>query len=85
MLPYLLVLLLEPLSVPAAILLEPSGCGDDLVQQATGEEVFLESPNYPSNYPDNLNCNWLISSTTGDAVHIRFETPFHLEVTQIPK
>ena len=32
----------------------------------------LRSPGYPSNYPNNLDCTWIISTTPGSSVEIRF-------------
>ena len=63
--------------------MEPSGCGDELVQGASGEEAYIESPNYPQPYPSNLACSWLITAPEGQAVELRFESPFHLEVVML--
>ncbi|XP_048244242.1 deleted in malignant brain tumors 1 protein-like isoform X2 [Haliotis rufescens] len=48
-----------------------SGCG--YVQQIDSSETkMIESPNYPLNYPTNLNCEWTISTDVdGHVIHVR--------------
>merc|ERR1719458_717091 len=41
---------------------------------ADGEEVTLESPNYPENYPNKAKCNWKIKVPANEEVHIWCET-----------
>ncbi|XP_071088547.1 cubilin-like [Haliotis cracherodii] len=55
-----------------------SGCG-------TGEEIngyetkYIESPNYPLDYPDNADCSWTISTDVeGYVIHVKVEF-FYLE------
>merc|ERR1719278_1074562 len=40
---------------------------DDL---ADGQEVTIETPNYPENYPDKAKCNWKIKVPANEEVHI---------------
>merc|ERR1712212_1159427 len=44
---------------------------DDL---ADGQEVTIETPNFPENYPDKAKCNWKIKVPAGEEVHIWCET-----------
>merc|ERR1719153_1434007 len=44
---------------------------DDL---ADGQEVTIETPNYPGNYPDKAKCNWKIKVPANEEVHIWCET-----------
>eukprot|EP00794_Sanderia_malayensis_P003246 gene3246-3727_t len=51
------------------------GCGARLTATSTGK--VLTSQNYPSNYPPNSRCEWLISARDGYKVQISF-TDFQL-------
>jgi len=44
---------------------------DDL---ADGQEVTIETPNYPENYPNKAKCNWKIKVPANEEVHIWCET-----------
>lgn len=46
--------------------------------QATAEGAFLLSPDYPGEYCNNLNCQWLITAPQYHKVHIRI-TSFRTE------
>merc|ERR1719412_3348416 len=39
-----------------------------------GQEVTIETPNYPGNYPDKAKCNWKIKVPANEEVHIWCET-----------
>merc|ERR1719273_375231 len=39
-----------------------------------GQEVTIETPNYPANYPNKAKCNWNIRVPAGEEVHIWCET-----------
>jgi len=41
---------------------------------ADGQEVTIETPNYPGNYPDKAKCNWKIKVPANEEVHIWCET-----------
>merc|ERR1719210_3092785 len=41
---------------------------------ADGQEVTIETPNYPENYPDKAKCNWKIKVPANEEVHIWCET-----------
>uniref|UniRef100_A0A672RJ07 CUB domain-containing protein n=1 Tax=Sinocyclocheilus grahami TaxID=75366 RepID=A0A672RJ07_SINGR len=40
---------------------------------------YITSPNYPSNYPQNINCVWIITVPNGEAVQLDFEGNFYIE------
>ncbi|XP_063063043.1 cubilin [Engraulis encrasicolus] len=40
---------------------------------------YIMSPNYPSNYPQNIDCIWVISVPNGEAVQLDFEGDFNIE------
>merc|ERR1719412_1871450 len=41
---------------------------------ADGQEVTIETPNYPANYPNKAKCNWNIRVPAEEEVHIWCET-----------
>ena len=43
-----------------------------------GPSATLTSPNYPQNYPDNINCYWILRFSEGSQIEIRTST-FALE------
>lgn len=40
---------------------------------------YITSPNYPSNYPQNIDCVWIITVPNGEAVQLDFEGDFYIE------
>ena len=40
----------------------------------TGESGEFKSPNFPRNYPNNVECNWEITVPEGKKVHLRFHS-----------
>ncbi|XP_068604308.1 cubilin [Brachionichthys hirsutus] len=40
---------------------------------------YITSPNYPQNYPQNIDCVWVITVPNGEAVQIDFEDEFYIE------
>ncbi|XP_015810319.3 cubilin [Nothobranchius furzeri] len=42
---------------------------------------YITSPNYPQNYPQNIDCIWVITVPNGEAVQIDFEDDFYIEPT----
>lgn len=42
---------------------------------------YITSPNYPQNYPQNIDCIWVITVPNGEAVQIDFEDQFYIEPT----
>merc|ERR1712226_344231 len=49
-------------------------CKNGKANLADGQEVTLESPNCPGNYPDKAKCNWKIKVPANEEVHIWCET-----------
>merc|ERR1719491_100145 len=41
---------------------------------ADGQEVTIETPNFPANYPNKAKCNWNIRVPAGEEVHIWCES-----------
>lgn len=39
----------------------------------------ITSPNYPQNYPQNIDCIWVITAPSGEAIQIDFEDEFYIE------
>ena len=46
-------------------------CGENLTASSTPET--LTSPDFDSNYPDDLNCTWTIKAPEGHSVHVTFK------------
>ena len=42
------------------------GCGGEF----SGESGQIESPNYPSNYYNNMDCRWIITTQEGYSVSL---------------
>ncbi|TNN61134.1 Cubilin [Liparis tanakae] len=42
---------------------------------------YITSPNYPQNYPQNVDCIWVVSAPNGEAVQIDFEEDIYIETT----
>merc|ERR1712020_848082 len=53
---------------------EALSCKNGKADLADGQEVTLESPNFPENYPNKAKCNWKIKVPAGEEVHIWCET-----------
>ncbi len=47
-------------------------CGHQYIDISSSETVNLASPNYPTYYPINLNCTWLISTDDGALPLVKF-------------
>ncbi|XP_019636519.1 PREDICTED: CUB and sushi domain-containing protein 2-like [Branchiostoma belcheri] len=52
-----------------------TGCGGDLTASSGGP---VTSPNYPGNYGNNENCEWLITVPEGSIIRLTFDS-FHTE------
>ncbi|XP_016093659.1 cubilin [Sinocyclocheilus grahami] len=56
-----------------------SACGG-LIELNDGDPPgYITSPNYPSNYPQNIDCVWIITVPNGEAVQLDFEDEFYIE------
>merc|ERR1719458_1234119 len=49
-------------------------CKNGKANLADGQEVTLETPNFPENYPNKAKCNWKIKVPANEEVHIWCET-----------
>lgn len=46
-------------------------CGGE-ISIGLQSSTVLQSPNYPSNYPENINCKWVITAPQNSRVRISF-------------
>jgi len=53
---------------------EALSCKNGKDSLADGQEVTIETPNYPENYPNKAKCNWKIKVPANEEVHIWCET-----------
>merc|ERR1712088_170932 len=53
---------------------EALSCKNGIDILADGQEVTIETPNYPGNCPDKAKCNWRIKVPANEEVHIWCET-----------
>merc|ERR1712243_170819 len=49
-------------------------CKNGKASLADGQEVTIETPNFPENYPNKAKCNWKIKVPANEEVHIWCET-----------
>lgn len=50
----------------------------DCIHEINDLRGVIESPNFPTNYPNNLNCEWTINPPPGNKVFLEF-SDFELE------
>ncbi len=53
-------------------------CGGSVTVRSYGPQS-ISSPNWPYNYPNNLNCVWFISTSSSYRIRISFNFPFQTE------
>jgi cubilin len=46
------------------------GCGGVIQLDPAGNATLLTSPGYPTGYPDNLNCEWVVQTTPDTRVQL---------------
>uniref|UniRef100_A0A4W6F2P1 Cubilin n=1 Tax=Lates calcarifer TaxID=8187 RepID=A0A4W6F2P1_LATCA len=56
-------------------------CGGFVELNHNDPPGYITSPNYPQNYPQNIDCIWVITVPNGEAVQIDFEDEFYIEPT----
>ncbi|XP_032366699.1 cubilin [Etheostoma spectabile] len=56
-------------------------CGGFIELNDDDPPGYITSPNYPQNYPQNIDCIWVITVPNGEAVQINFEDDFYIEPT----
>merc|ERR1719333_199505 len=54
--------------------IEALSCKNGKANLADGQEVTIESPNFPGNYPNKAKCNWKIKVPANEEMHIWCET-----------
>merc|ERR1712203_1103480 len=54
--------------------IEALSCKNGKASLADGQEVTIESPNFPENYPNKAKCNWKIKVPANEEMHIWCET-----------
>jgi len=54
--------------------IEALSCKNGKANLADGQEVTIESPNFPENYPNKAKCNWKIKVPANEEMHIWCET-----------
>ncbi|KAK3572019.1 hypothetical protein QTP86_022249 [Hemibagrus guttatus] len=55
-----------------------TACGGTIVLSDGDPPGYITSPNYPSNYPQNIDCVWIIMVPNGESVQLDFED-FYIE------
>ncbi|KAF0028409.1 hypothetical protein F2P81_019496 [Scophthalmus maximus] len=56
-------------------------CGGFIELSHNDPPGYITSPNYPQNYPQNVDCVWVITVPNGEAVQIDFEDEIYIEPT----
>ncbi|XP_077347020.1 cubilin isoform X1 [Lithobates pipiens] len=56
-----------------------SACGGIIYVTDSNPSGYIMSPNYPSNYPTNIECVWIIIVPNAEAVQLDFQDPFYIE------
>ncbi|XP_030624670.1 LOW QUALITY PROTEIN: cubilin [Chanos chanos] len=54
-------------------------CGGTIELSDSDPPGYITSPNYPSNYPQNIDCVWIITVPNGEAVQLDFDSNFYIE------
>ena len=42
----------------------------------------ITSPQYPSNYPPNSNCTWIVMVATGRTIRVQIDSNFNIQGNQ---
>ncbi|KAJ3611231.1 hypothetical protein NHX12_021247, partial [Muraenolepis orangiensis] len=56
-------------------------CGGFIHLNHNDPPGYITSPNYPQNYPQNIDCIWVITAPNGESVQVDFEGDFYIETT----
>ena len=48
------------------------GCGGTVQLSASRPTALITSPNYPNNYPQNVDCTWTVTAPTNRKVQFQF-------------
>ncbi|XP_042541866.1 cubilin [Dipodomys spectabilis] len=56
-------------------------CGGNIYIHGANSEGYVTSPNYPANYPQNVDCIWILEALPGRSILLTFEDQFSIEAT----
>lgn len=56
-----------------------TACGGFIELNDNDPPGYITSPNYPENYPQNIDCIWVVTVPNGESVRIDFEDEFYIE------
>lgn len=56
-----------------------AACGGFIELNDNDPPGYITSPNYPENYPQNIDCIWVVTVPNGESVRIDFEDEFYIE------
>lgn len=56
-----------------------AACGGFIELNANDPPGYITSPNYPQNYPQNIDCVWVVTVPNGESVRLDFEDEFYIE------
>lgn len=54
-------------------------CGGELTLSTSVTSGTFTSPNYPQNYPHNVDCGWLITAPANERIQLDFIDNFSIE------
>ncbi|XP_066271849.1 CUB and sushi domain-containing protein 1-like [Branchiostoma lanceolatum] len=58
---------------------EPCAGGENLALTDSVTEGFISSPIYPGNYPNDVDCYWIITAPPTEVIQLDFVEPFEIE------
>lgn len=58
-----------------------AACGGFIELSDDDPPGYITSPNYPENYPQNIDCIWVVTVPNGESVRIDFEEDFYIEAS----
>lgn len=56
-----------------------AACGGFIELAANDPPGYITSPDYPQNYPQNIDCVWVLTVPNGESVRLDFEDEFYIE------
>lgn len=58
-----------------------TACGGNIYIHDVNSDGYVTSPNYPANYPQHVECIWILEAPAGKSIQLQFEDQFHIEET----
>ncbi len=55
------------------------GCGGQVILTDAVPSGEIMSPNYPNNYPVSIECIWVVTAPSSEAIQMDFASPFYIE------